>query len=105
MSIKNMKPFQTADGTLWGVEVQLPGSSSANIVFHHPDPSTSRKDRYVRFDWRGPEALDVTGHLSAAKIQAALSDAAIAELFKRSMPIGFGAPAFAPALGGNADPG
>ena len=33
MSIKNMKPFQTADGTLWGVEVQLPGASSANLVF------------------------------------------------------------------------
>jgi len=97
VSIKNMKPFQTADGTLWGVEVQLPGSSSANVVFHHPDPSTSRKDRYARFDWRGVEASVVTDRLPASKIQAALSDAAIAELFKRSMPVGFGAPAFAPA--------
>ena len=96
-SIKNMTPFETADGTRWGVEVQLPGSSSANIVFHHPDPSTSRKDRYARFDWRGPEAANVVGRLDAARVRAALSDATIAELFKRSMPIGWGAPAFAPA--------
>ena len=97
MSIKNMKPFQTADGTLWGVEVQLPGHSSANIIFHHPDPSTSRKDRYARFDWRGVDASVVTERIPVSKIQAALTDSAIADLFKRSMPIGFGAPAFAPA--------
>ena len=97
MSIKNMKPFQTADGTLWGVEVQLPGASSANIVFHHPDPATSRKDRYARFDWRGPGDALFNGRLPIAKVQAALSDALIAELFTRSMPVGFGAPAFAPA--------
>jgi len=97
VSIKNMKPFQTPDGTLWGVEVQLPGYSSANVVFHHPDPSTGRKDRYARFDWRGVEASQVLDRVPASKIQAALTDAAIAELFKRSMPVGFGAPAFAPA--------
>ena len=96
-NIKNMKPFQTADGTLWGVEVELPGSSSANIVFHHPDPSTSRKDRYARLDWRGPEAANVGERLSIAKVRAVLTDAMIAELFQRSMPIGFGAPALAPA--------
>jgi len=92
-----MKPFDTADGTRWGVEVQLPGGSSVNVVFHHPDPSTSRKDRYVRFNWRGPEAGDVRSRLDIAKVRAALSDATIADLFKRSMPIGWGAPAFAPA--------
>ncbi|HEY8311179.1 MAG TPA: hypothetical protein VIG47_11520, partial [Gemmatimonadaceae bacterium] len=81
----------------WGVEVQLAGSSSANVVFHHPDPSTSRKDRYVRFDWRGPEATDVVSHLDLGQIRTALSDAVIADLFQRSMPIGFGAPAFATA--------
>jgi hypothetical protein len=96
-SISDMKPFQTADGTLWGVEVELPGSSSANVVFHHPDPGTSRRDRYARFDWRGPEAADVTSRLSIAKVRAALSDAVLAELFQRSMPVGWGAPAFAPA--------
>ena len=96
-SIKNMKSFETADGTRWGVEVQLPGSSSTNIVFHHPDPGTSRKDRYARLQWRGPDASDVTAHLSAAKVMATLSDAMMADLFRRSMPIGFGAPAFSPA--------
>lgn len=92
-----MKPFQTADGTLWGVEVQLPGSSSANVVFHHPDPGTSRKDRYARFDWRGSADARVNGRLPIATIQAALSEAIVRELFRRSMPVGFGAPAFAPA--------
>lgn len=96
-SIKNMKPFETADGTLWGVEVQLPGSSGANVIFHHPDPSTSRKDRYARLEWRGPEAANIGAQLDIAKVRAALSDAAIADLFRRSMPVGFGAPAFAPA--------
>jgi hypothetical protein len=96
-SIKDMKPFETPDGTRWGVEVQLPGASSVNIVFHHPDPGTSRKDRYARLQWRGPDASDVTAHLSAAKVRAALSDAMMADLFSRSMPIGWGAPAFAPA--------
>ena len=97
MSSKHMKAFRTPDGTVWGVEVQLPGSSSANVIFHHPDPGTSRKDRYARMDWRGPEAANVAGHLDIAKVRAALSDAAIAELFRRSSPIGFGPPALAPA--------
>lgn len=95
-SIKDMKSFETADGTRWGVEVQLAGPSSANIVFHHPDPRTSRKDRYARLEWRGPEASDVQGHLDAARVRATLGDAMLADLFKRSMPIGWGAPAFAP---------
>ncbi|MEO7218605.1 MAG: hypothetical protein ABI026_10460 [Gemmatimonadaceae bacterium] len=96
-SVNDMKPFETPDGTRWGVEVQLPGASSVNIVFHHPDPSTSRKDRYARLRWRGPEASDVTARLSVAKVRAALSDVIMADLFQRSMPIGFGAPAFATA--------
>lgn len=96
-SAKNMKSFQTADGTNWGVEVQLAGSSSANVVFHHPDPKTSTKDRYARFDWRGPEAADVAGHLDIGRIRSALSDAVMADLFQRSMPVGFGPPALAPA--------
>jgi hypothetical protein len=92
-----MRPFETADGTCWGAEVQLPGSSSANIVFHHPDPSTGRKDRYARLAWKGPEAANVTGRLDPARIQAALSEAMLAELFARSMPVGWGAPALAVA--------
>lgn len=96
-SVKTMKPFQTADGTLWGVEFELPGSSSANVVFHHPDPSTSRKDRYARLDWRGPEAANVAARLDIARVRATISDAMIADLFQRSMPVGFGAPVFPPA--------
>ena len=95
MSIKDMKSFRTPDGTLWGVEVQLAGSSSANVVFHHPDPGTSRKDRYARFDWRGPEAANVAERLDLAKVRSALSPAVIADLFRRSSPIGFGPPTLA----------
>jgi hypothetical protein len=97
VSIKDMTPFETPDGTVWGVEIQLPGASSANVIFHHPDPGTSRKDRYARLDWRGPEALNVLGHLDPAKLRASLTDEAITKLFQRSSPVGFGPPAFAPA--------
>jgi hypothetical protein len=96
-SIKSMKRFQTADGTVWGVEVELPGSSGANVVFHHPDPGTSRKDRYARLEWRGPEAANVAERLPIEKVRSALSDAMIADLFQRSVPVGFGVPAFPPA--------
>jgi hypothetical protein len=96
-SIKDMKRFETADGTVWGVEIELPGSSSANVIFHHPDPSTSRKDRYARLDWRGPEATNVADHLDIAKVRATLSEATLKALFQRSSPVGFGPPAFAPA--------
>lgn len=90
--IKNMKPFRTPDGTEWGVDVELPGYSSALVVFHHPDGSTSRKDRYSWLDWRGPESQNVTATLDIARLRAALTDETITELFKRSMLIGQSAP-------------
>ena len=96
-SESNIKPFRAADGTNWGVEVELPTFSKSMIVFHHPDGSTSRKDRYAWYEWHGPEANDPQAKVSADKVRAALNDRVIAELFKRSMPIGFGAPAFSRA--------
>jgi hypothetical protein len=92
-----MKPYRGADGTDWGVEVQLPTFSRALIVFHHPDGTTSRKDRYAWYDWHGPESNDTQAKVSADKVRAALNDRVIADLFRRSIPIGFGAPAFAVA--------
>lgn len=96
-SESNIKPFRAADGTNWGVEVQLPTFSKSMVVFHHPDGSTSRKDRYAWYEWHGPEANDPQAKVSADKVRAALNDRVIADLFKRSMPIGFGVPAFSRA--------
>ncbi len=95
--IADMTPFRTPDGTDWGVEVELPTPSNAMIVFHHPDGRTSRKDRYAWLDWRGPEANNVTAHVPNTKVRAALSQTVLSELFEKSMPIGFGRPAFSPA--------
>lgn len=89
-----MTAFRTPDGTDWGVEVELPGYSSAMVVFHHPDGHTARKDRYAWIDWRGPEAKEVTVTLPISKIRATLTAEELTELFKKSMPIGNGRPAF-----------
>jgi hypothetical protein len=83
-----LKTFRAPDGTVWNVEVQLPGTSRALVVFHHPDTTTPRKNRYAWFDWRGPEASDLLANIDIEKVRAALDDRTIAELFKRSMLIG-----------------
>jgi hypothetical protein len=82
-----MKTFQSPDGVRWAVEVQNPGSSNAMVVFHHPDGSSSRKDRYNWYISRGPEARSVTSRLSLDKVMAALDDATLAALYRRSMRI------------------
>ena len=82
-----MKTFRSQDGTDWKVDVNLPGSSNAMIVFRHPDGESSRKDRYNWILNEGPEARSVTGRLSPAKALGALDDERIAELFRRSMAV------------------
>lgn len=93
--LRDMRPYRAADGTVWGVDVQLPGASNAMIVFHHPDGRSARKDRYAWYDWHGVEAGDVTANIPAAKVREALTDAEVADLFRRSMAIGTGRPALA----------
>lgn len=95
--IRDMKPFRTADGTEWGVDAELPTTSAALIIFHHPDGRTSRKDRYAWYQWNGPESRNVKGRIDVAKVRAALDEKAMQELFKRSMLIGSGRPGFATA--------
>lgn len=95
--MKGVRPFRAADGTEWGVEVQLPQFSKSLIVFHHPEGGTSRKDRYAWYEWHGPEANDPAAHVAIGKVQSALNERVVADLFKRSMPIGFGRPAFSRA--------
>jgi hypothetical protein len=82
-----MRSWRSPDGTVWGVEVDLPGSSNAMVVFRHPDGRTGRLDRYNWFLSNGPEARSVTSRLSANKIEEALTDENIAQLYRRSMKV------------------
>jgi hypothetical protein len=95
--LRQMRPFSGPDGTRWGVEVQLPGASNALVVFHHPAGRTARLDRYAWHLWHGPEARSVTSNLSARQVLDSLSDAEIAALFRRSMPISAGRTPLEPA--------
>ena len=81
------KLYQSPDGTRWGVEVQNPGSSNAIVIFRHPDGASSRKDRYNWYISKGPEARSVTSRLSLDKVRATLDDAALAQLYRRSMRV------------------
>ena len=82
-----MKTFRSPDGVLWVVDVDLPGSSNAMVIFRHPDGGSARLDRYNWFLSNGPEARSVTSHLSRAKVLESLDDQAIARLYRRSMRI------------------
>lgn len=82
-----MRVFQSPDGTLWSVEVSMPGSSNAMVVFMHPDGRTARRDRYNWFQSKTPEARNVTSRLDPGKVLESITDAQLALLFRRSMLI------------------
>ena len=82
-----MRAFRSPDGVLWGVEARSPGASNIMIVFHHPDASTSRRNRYAWINWQGSEARNVTARLDRKDILEGLDDAELSRLFRRSMPI------------------
>jgi hypothetical protein len=82
-----MKIFSSPDGIRWGVDVRLPASSNAMVIFRHPDGESSRKDRYNWYISKGPEARSVTSRLSAEKVLESLDDATLARLFRRSMSV------------------
>lgn len=90
--------YRDAEGTDWGVEVQLPGSSNAMIVFHHPGGRTARLDRYAWFIWSGPEARSVTSHIAAEKVFSALTPEKLKALFRKSMPVSTQIPALDTAI-------
>ena len=85
------RSYTSPDGANWGVQVMLPGATNAMIVFEHPDGGTSRRDRYNWVNIAGPGARNVTSRAEAAEVLRALTDAQIALLFRRSMPISSGA--------------
>jgi len=82
-----MRSFRSTDGTNWGIDVALPGSSNAMVIFRHPDGRSSRNDRYNWFISSQPEARSVTSRLSPAKVMESIDDAALGRLFARSMPV------------------
>jgi hypothetical protein len=99
-----MRAFKAPDGTDWGVEVTLPGSSNAMVVFRHPDGGTSRRDRYNWFISSAPEARSVTSRLTPERVIAQIDDVSLGRLFSRSMPVSRPAiePNLALGLGGSA---
>ena len=82
-----MKTWRSPDGIQWAVEVDLPGSSNAMVIFRHPSGKSARLDRYNWFISNGPEARSVTSRLSRSKILDALTDEDLAALYRRSMKI------------------
>lgn len=82
-----MKTWHSPDGLRWGVDVDLPGSSNAMVIFRHPGGASSRLDRYNWFISTGPEARSVTSHLSKAKVLEGLTDEDLTKLYRRSMKI------------------
>ena len=82
-----MRAYRSPDGINWGVEVALPGSSNAMVIFRHPDGHSSRQDRYNWFISSAPEARSVTSRLSPPKVLDSIDDVSLGRLFARSMPV------------------
>ena len=82
-----MRTWRSPDGTRWVVEVDIPGSSNALVIFRHPSGKSARLDRYNWYISNGPEARSVTSRLSATKVLESLSDDALAQLYRRSMKV------------------
>jgi len=91
-----MKEFRGPDGTPWRAEVRAPSFSNVMIVFRHPDASSSSRNRYAWYIWHGAEARNVTARLTAKQVLESLTDAELARLFRRSMPISTVRPVAAP---------
>ena len=87
MSKRARRTFRAPDGLTWGVEIDLPGSSNAMILFRHPDGDSARKDRYNWVISNGPEARSVTSRLDPVRVLEGLDDSEIAALFRRAMRI------------------
>ena len=85
--MKLRKMYRSPDGTEWNVQVQMPGSSNAMVLFRHPDGSSSHRDRYNWYISTGPEARSVTTRLSPEAVLQQLDPAQLATLFSRSIPV------------------
>ena len=81
------KSFRAPDGTVWGVEVEMPTHSGALVVFMHPDGRSGRRDRYATMNARVPQANDPRARLEESGVLASLDDRELARLFRRSVQI------------------
>jgi len=91
-----MREFRSSDDTRWRVDVRALGASNAMVVFHHPDPGSSGRNRYNWYLAPARAARDVTARLTPKDVLAALTDDELALLFRRSMPITSPVPRFTP---------
>jgi hypothetical protein len=82
-----MRVWQSPDGINWVIDIDLPGSSNAMVIFRHPGHKNGRLDKYNWFISNGPEARSVTSRLTKAKVLEALTDVDLAKLYKRAMNI------------------
>jgi hypothetical protein len=87
VSKRKKRSYRAPNGVVWGVDVDLPGSSNAMIIFRHPDRGSSSQDRYNWVISTGPEARSVTSRLEPARVLEGLDEEDIAALFRRSMRI------------------
>ena len=85
--MKAKRTFRSADGVHWTVDIDLPGSSNAIVTFRHPLGATARLDRYNWYLSSGPEARNVTAHLSSQSVLDSIDEAAMSKLYLRSMSI------------------
>jgi hypothetical protein len=84
---KATKTFTSPDGTVWGVSIRGLSSSNSMVVFRHPDGESSRRDRYNWVINQGSESRSVTARQTEDSVLGLLTDASIAPLFARSMPV------------------
>jgi hypothetical protein len=84
-----MRPrtWRSPDGILWVVDVDLPGSSNAMVLFYHPGGKSGKPDRYAWYISNGPEARSVTSRLVRAKVLESLTDDDLTKLYRRSMRV------------------
>ncbi len=82
-----MRVWQSHEGINWVVDVDLPGSSNAMVIFRHPGEKNGRLDKYNWFISNGPEARSVTSRLTKQKVLESLSDDDLAKLYRRAMNI------------------
>ena len=82
-----MRVWTSPDGINWVVDVDLPGSSNAMVIYRHPGSSSGRLDRYNWFISHAPEARSVTSRLTKQKVLDMLTDDDLLRLFRRSMNI------------------
>jgi len=81
------RTFTDVEARNWTVEVRLPGSSNAMVVFRLVGAPNARQDRYAWFNSDSPEARSVTSHLDASDILRSFTDEQLALLFRKSMLI------------------